>query len=418
MNEDYRNQQEFTGKYSQNKTEILLNYDFRYNVVKDIIEFSMLDRLTGEKKTDFKEFTDRDENDIYNYLQENDLELSKEKLRNFIDSEKVSPEYNPFLEYFNGLEWNEKDSIKELANTVETDNDDLFYLTLRRYLVGVVDCLLSKNAVNDVCLVFQSKQGTGKTRWVRRLLPKQFGQYIQEGSIDTKNKDHQEYLSGFWFIHLDELEAIKGNSMEALKSFITRSKITHRKAFGRYRTNFVRRASFIGSVNDDKFLTDTTGNRRWLIFSTNKLDYEHKVDIDQVWAQAYNLLLGGFRYWFEPNEIQKLNERNENFRIQSKEEEALLLNFDFPKNGVDENYYSSSEIISMLIEQKPRAYANLSTVSMGRILNKYSHSKRRPSNLSKYLVKPKFELQQDSEFTAQSNVEPIPQEPSDDDMPF
>lgn len=405
-----RNQSEITGKHNQPKTEILLTHEFKYNVVKDILEFRKLNKVTGKPSSEFREYTDRDENDLYHYLLENDMELTKDKIRSFIDSSKVSPEYNPFLDYFNDLEWDQKDYIQELANTVETDNNELFKATLKRYLVGVVDCLLNANKVNDVCLVFQSKQGTGKTRWTRRLLPKKFGEYIQEGSIDTKNKDHQEYLSSFWLIHLDELEAIKGNSMEALKSFITRSKITHRKAFGRYRSNFIRRASFIGSVNDDKFLTDTTGNRRWLIFKTMELDYQHDVNIDGVWAQAYNLLLSGFRYWFEPNEIRKLNERNEAFRVQTKEEELLLLNFDFPENSAEGQYLSSSEIVAHLIDVNPRANANCSTIILGRVLNKYCHHKKRPGGLNKYLV-----LFKGNEQQSESVFEPIG---NDDDLPI
>lgn len=403
-----RSQEEITGKHKDAKTEILLTHEFKYNVVKDILEFRKLNKISGKPITKFEEYGDRDENNIYNYLMENDLELSKEKIRSFIDSTKVSPEYNPFLDYFNKLEWDQKDYIKELAATVETDNNPLFLATLRRYLVGVVDCLLNSYKVNDVCLVFQSKQGTGKTRWTRKLLPEQFKEYIQEGSIDTRNKDHQEYLSSFWLIHLDELEAIKGNSMEALKSFITRSKITHRKAFGRYRSNFVRRASFIGSVNDDKFLTDTTGNRRWLVFKTEKLDYQHNVNIDGVWAQAYNLLMANYKYWFEPHEISKLNERNEAFRLQSKEEELLLLNFEFPESNDEGQYLSSSEIIQILVDKSPRANANLSTVNLGRVLNKYCNDKKRPKGLNKYLIKVIEEEPEDGVFMGNDEDDELP----------
>ena len=209
-------------------------------------------------------------------LSEQDMELPDNKLNMFVESESVADDYNPFLEYFEELKpWDGKiDYIDQLAKTLKTDNDDRFGDVLKRFLVGSLDCLLNEDTVNDVCLVFQSSQGIGKTRWMRKLLPDKFQkEYLYEGNIDTKNKDHTQYLSQFWFIHLDELETLKSNDISAIKSFITRQRISLRSAYGRYKSNYIRRASFLGSVNDDKFLTDTTGNRRWLVFKTFKIDY-------------------------------------------------------------------------------------------------------------------------------------------------
>ena len=142
---------------------------------------------------------------------------------------------------------------------------------------------------------------------MRSLLPKQFQrEYLYEGNIDTKNKDHTQYLSQYWFIHLDELETLKSNDISAIKSYITRQRISLRKAYGRYKSNMVRRASFLGSVNEDKFLSDITGNRRWLVFKTSEIDYEHKVDVDQLWAQVYEIWKKGFKHWFDVDEIRDI----------------------------------------------------------------------------------------------------------------
>ena len=129
--------------------------------------------------------------------------------------------------------------------------------------------------------------------------------------------------------HLDELEALSGNEISAMKSYITRQRISVRKAYGRYKSNFVRRASFLGSVNDDKFLTDITGNRRWLVFTVKDIDYEHHVDIGGLWSQVYYLWNNNFRYWFNAEEIENVNKRNEKFRITNEEEECLVDMFEF-----------------------------------------------------------------------------------------
>jgi predicted P-loop ATPase len=101
-------------------------------------------------------------------------------------------------EYFENLPpWDEKtDHLKDLVKTVKTENQKRFEETLKKFFVGVIDCLLEPDAVNDVCLVFQSGQGIGKSRWMRSILPKHFqSEYLYEGNIDTS--DYWNYYLGF-----------------------------------------------------------------------------------------------------------------------------------------------------------------------------------------------------------------------------
>ena len=270
---------DFQGKYHKQFNYIISNYEFRFNVVTSNYEFRKL--IKGRGKGDWLKFNDRVKNRILVDMLNLDLELSQDKFNLFIESELVSKDYNPFSDYFERLRrWDGKtDYLKQICQTVKSDDAERFEQVMKKFFVGVVDCLLEVDNVNDVCLVFQSKQGLGKTRWMRKLLPLQFqSEYLYEGNIDTRNNDHVQYLSQYWFIHLDELEVLKGNEIGAIKSFITRQRISVRKAYGRYKTHFVRRASFLGSVNDDKFLTDVTGNRRWLVFTVFDINYQHEVD--------------------------------------------------------------------------------------------------------------------------------------------
>ena len=316
-------------------------------------------------------------------------ECPTDKVDIFIESEDCSYDYNPFDDYFENLKkWDKKtDYVSQIAATVKTDNDKHFAKTLERFLVGTLDCLLNPDNVNDVCLVFQSGQGIGKTRWMRRLLPKKFRkEYLYEGNIDTKNKDHVMYLSQYWFIHLDELETLRQNDINAIKSYITRQRISVRRAFGRYKTNYVRRASFLGSVNDDKFLSDMTGNRRWLVFKTKAIDYMHDVDAEKLWAQVYYLYKKGYRHWFNLDEIKVINRQNEKFRSVSLEEELLLRYFDFNKKTKSGEYLSSFEIVQKTLANVPNFTSKVRNNIMGRALSKHSKSKIIKGGVTKYFV--------------------------------
>lgn len=372
----------YTGKNSSAFNHVAAKYVFRFNVVTNFYEYAKKKKVLKWKKYD-----DRVRNKIMFNLIEEFKDCPSDRLNLFIEQEKFSPDYNPFEEFFDTLpKWDKKtDYIGKFAKTVKTDDPDDFRKTFERFLVGTLDCLLRTDSVNDVCLVFQSKQGLGKSRWMRSLLPKQFQrEYLYEGNIDTKNKDHNIYLSQYWFIHLDELETLRSNEIGSIKSYITRQRITERKAYGRYSTVFVRRASFLGSVNEDKFLSDITGNRRWLVFPVKGIEYQHGLDPDLLWGQAYHLWKKGYRHWFNTEEVKELNEKNERFRTVSLEEELILRYFVFNEKKGKGELLSTSEVVQKLIANVPELNSKLSSIRTGKSLTKHSKHKKMRGGLQMY----------------------------------
>ncbi|MDZ7847420.1 MAG: VapE family protein [Owenweeksia sp.] len=81
-----------------------------------------------------------------------------------------------------------------------------------------------------------------------------------------------------------------------------------------------RRATLVASTNNPSFLVDTH-NRRYLAFTTKEIDYLTKVDMDQVYAQAYQLLREGEPYWLNAAEQSELNRMNARYRMPTIEEE-------------------------------------------------------------------------------------------------
>lgn len=384
---------EFSGKYQKQFTFIANNYEFRFNIVASQYEFREIEYAGRNKKTrintPWKKYDDRVKNRILLNLMQNDCDIPQDKYNIFVESEEVSPDYDPFSEYFEHLEpWDEKtDYVEQIASTIKTNDNEHFKSTLMRFLVGTLDCLLEEDNVNDVCLVFQSGQGIGKSRWMRSLLPKKFQkEYLYEGEVDTKNKDHTIYLSQYWFMHLDELEAVQANKIGALKSYITRQRISERKAYGRYKARYIRRASFLGSVNDDKFLSDITGNRRWLIFRTLSINYEHTVNIDGLWAQIFHLWKNGFKHWFDIDEIKIINKINEQYRQMSFEEEMLVLYYEFYKDESKGEFMSAAEVLQSFNTLMPTIANKMTSRGIGKALTKYSKLSKVKSGITKYFV--------------------------------
>lgn len=301
------------------ETYLAEKYEFKHNKLTDKIEWKDKNNFST-----WRELTNDDIGTLYFRVQKDVIDFSKENLILLLYSE-FTPKYNPIIDYFTNLEpWDEKeDYIYSLAATVMTDDVALWPKYLKKWLVGVVACATSDRISNDPAIIFQGDQGVGKTRWIHRLVPEPLKNYIYTGSIDPKDKDSKFNIVSNFLVNLDELETAARGEIGHLKSLMTQKTLQLRRPYGRLTENYIRRSSFIGSVNKFEFLNDPTGGRRFLTFTTSTILYDHDINIDQVWAQALHLLKAKEKYWFAPDEIKEINARNEQYRFKTKEESLV-----------------------------------------------------------------------------------------------
>lgn len=338
----------------------------RYNVVLGRVEI----RRVGE--TSFSPITDTIENSLLRQLNRTGADANAANLRAILQSDFAVP-YNPFEVYFQGLPaWDgETDYIGNLAMTVSTTNDEAWVPCFRKWIVAAVACALEPAVVNHTCIVFSGAQGLGKTTWMENLCPAKLRRYMYSGTINPGNKDTLAHLSECFLINLDELENLSRTEIGSVKEIITKGKIRIRKPYGHHSENLVRRASFMGSVNSIQFLTDTTGNRRFLCFEVTGINYKHGLDIDKVFAQAYALYRSGFRFYFNAEEIAVITQNNEAFRLQSAEEELLLTWF--KPVGIENCslYLTTSQILNELNQSAKANLKSTATVNIGKALKKH-----------------------------------------------
>jgi len=353
----------------------------RYNVVLGLVEI----RRTGE--TEFSPITDTIENSLLRQLNRTGADVNAANLRAILLSD-FAIQYNPFEEYFHGLpEWDGvTDYIGELAKTISTTNDEMWILCIRKWLVGAVACALNPTVVNHTCIVFSGAQGIGKTTWMENLCPAKLKQYMFSGTINPGNKDTMAHLSECLLINLDELENLSRTEVGAVKEVITKGKIRIRKPYGHHSENLVRRASFMGSVNSSQFLTDTTGNRRFLCFEVTAINYKHGIDMNKVYVQAYALYRSGFRFYFNAEEIAVISRNNEAFRLQSAEEELLLTWFKPVAVEKCSTFLTTSQILSELNQSAKVNLKSTATVNIGKALRKHGFNRVKRSGVYVYAV--------------------------------
>ena len=149
-----------------------------------------------------------------------------------------SPLYNPFLSYLNRLPpWDgESNPILDLSMSVTvrggTEEQLLFYLWLRKWLVGMVAGWIDDKVVNEVILVLIGRQGSYKTTWFNALLPPALESYFHSNtSFGQMTKDEVLKLSYYGLICCEELDAMKSPEMNRLKWAVTTRVTDERKPY-------------------------------------------------------------------------------------------------------------------------------------------------------------------------------------------
>ena len=129
-------------------------------------------------------------------------------------------------------------------------------------------------------LVFVGGQGVQKTKFIKSLLPTLYNGYILTGhELDVKDKDNIKISISHWITELGELDStFRKSDISSLKAFMSKEGDQIRMPYAHAESNFKRRTSFCGTVNDVQFLVDKTGNRRYLPMEVNGL-----LPLNQVW---------------------------------------------------------------------------------------------------------------------------------------
>lgn len=345
-------------------------YEIRRNIVKELIEFRRKPTTTDEKaSSDFAILRAKDVNTFYINAQMKGISCSQNSLKALVDSDYTKP-FNPFTHYFFSLPtWNGKtDYIAQLAQRVKTTDPAFFIDSLRHWLVGMVACAIDDKVQNQQLLLLHGGQGSGKSTFIRKLLPPELDTYYRCGMIIPENKDHLLQLSSSLIIDLDEFDTLPSWQMQSLKRLIVQGVVTERKVFDLQMNNFIRRASFIASTNDQHFLVDILENRRYLINTILSIDNSGPVNHQGIYAQALALYRQGYRYWYEKEEVTFLNKRNESFRQKDPVEENLFFYFRAAKGGeIQAKWYPASYLLSILslngrTQSNPQTQKTLVTV--------------------------------------------------------
>ena len=318
-------------------------------------------------------------------------EVSRADIWSVIDSDFV-PLYNPLCHYLDSLPPPDvnRGAIFELAMTVTvkggTEEQALFYLYLRKWLVGMVAGWVDEVEVNNCILVLVGRQGIFKTTWFNSLLPPDLQSYFHSNtSFGNMTKDEVLKLSQYGLICCEELDTMKPSEMNRLKWAVTTPVTDERRPYAHYSERRKHIASYCGTGNNVQFIDDSTGTRRWLPFEVESIENprEHPIDHDAVFAEAYDLYRQGFQYWFNDEEMQVLQCHNERFEVAKPERELISKYYRLPNEHERGEFVSNTDILMTIGGNLlPRLNSN----SLGRAMTALGFQRMRSHGQRGYTV--------------------------------
>lgn len=271
------------------KSDPLLNGLLAYDMLKETIVFTRPSfTAKGSKKGDL--VNDTDISIIKGRIERMHGIYNDAKLNDAIEQVSSDNAFHPIKLYLESLTWDGVPRIDTfLVEYMGAEDNAYTREAFRKMLLAAVTRIYEPGRKFDTALVFYSEQGVGKSTLIQRLSKGWFNDSL----TNLSGKESYEAIQFAWLVELAELSALRKSDVEAVKNFISKREDTYRGAYARRVKTHKRQCVFFGSTNDDEFLKDATGNRRFFPVAVKRtrkthIIFEPKFDaiVDQLWAEA------------------------------------------------------------------------------------------------------------------------------------
>ncbi|GJK37046.1 VapE domain-containing protein [Enterobacter hormaechei] len=270
-----------------------VDIDIRFDQFRDEIMFAQAG--SGQ----WQAFTDADYARLRITMEKRGFKpVGRELIRDVVLLAADEQPFDSATTWLNGLEWDGVPRIETFYHTHFGTADTPYTRAVSMYMwTALAGRVLEPGVKADMVPILVGPQGCGKSSGVEALSPDPA--FFTEISFAEKDDDLARKMRGRLVAEIGELRGLNTKELESIKAFVTR---THENWIPKYRefaTQFPRRLVFVGTTNEDEFLADKTGNRRWLPVEVSKVDVKAiKTDLLLLWAEARETFkrLGGIQF--------------------------------------------------------------------------------------------------------------------------
>ena len=268
---------------------------------------------------------------------------------------------DPIADWIVSKPWDGQDRLADFYATVVPQEGyplDFRDTLVRKWALSIVAATFKARGFRARgALTFQGDQGIGKTSWFKRLISDDFlrDQTVKLGHAwDGGSKDSRLAAIRHRIVELGELEGSFRREIAGLKAFLTEDYDKIRPPYGKVEAEYPRRTVFGASVNESDFLLDATGNSRFWTIAVASLDYEHGIDMQQVFAQLKTMFDAGAKWHLEKEEERRLEVINQQHRHYGAIGERIKSSLDMSRKGQTTNPRdSASDVLHKIGIERP-----------------------------------------------------------------
>jgi putative DNA primase/helicase len=282
--------------------------DLRYSI------FEQTELLNGRSLTDLDILNARER-----LIRLIGVNVAKQDVTDAMELIAHGKKFNPLDEWFRSLPPSEAKGYLDrwLFDVCGSPESEINRILGRKWLISAVARALKPGCYVEGSLILYGPQGAGKTRLFRNLNPRPEYYCGEELNVSNK-KEAAAVCAGKFIIELGELNSIRRNELNAMKQYLTEQSDTYQPKYKQKAITVPRMHVFGGSTNEETFLTDTTGNRRfWCVEAGEKINLDLFLKIkEQLWAEALAAFDAGEQWTLIDEERDMLEEANQQFQVE------------------------------------------------------------------------------------------------------
>lgn len=260
--------------------------------------------LPWRKVSGESQWTDADDADLRYYMERVYGLSGKDKIFDGLNVVAMAHKFHPVRDYLDGLVWDGVPRLERLlVDFLGADDSAYTRAVTRKALIAAVARIYRPGCKFDYMLTLRGRQGLGKSAIIAKL----GGAWFSDSFTTLQGKDAFEQVQGVWLMEIGELASMKKAEVEQIKLYLSKQADRFRPAYGRRIQEFPRQCIFIGTTNEEQFLRDTTGNRRFWVVDTPNIPTRDMWEeltpalVGLIWAEAVVLYRKGETLFLPPD---------------------------------------------------------------------------------------------------------------------
>ena len=300
----------------------------------------------------------------------NDLGMTptKQDTMDAVYADASEKAFNPIQGYLTALTWDGTARFEtRLPELLSIEPSAYVTAVLRCWMISAVARAMKPGSKVDTMLILEGKQGVGKSTALATLASRPW--FLDNLADIGSGKAAEEQQRGKWIVEVAELDAMNKAEATRVKAFLTREKDNWRPLYQSANKDHPRSCVFAGSTNEDRYLRDATGARRfWPVKVQSMVDIAGLgAERDQLFAEALHLYKQGAKWWLTAAEQSLACDEQERRRERDPWEE-LVEEFVFHETTFDGKVRISQRDLYAKLEIQPERQNRLTMQRLDKVM--------------------------------------------------